>query len=60
MKSKIDSRLAEAAPELLEACKLAVALICGNLSDSGPDLENRMVLPALRRAIANADKEKGT
>ena len=41
-----------AAPDLLEACQLALDQICGKLH--GIDTENTVVLPALKRAIAKA------
>ena len=47
-----NARLIAAAPDLLEACELARKSICGELDELDP--ENRIVLPALKAAIAKA------
>jgi hypothetical protein len=50
-----NARLVAAAPDLLDACKLALALIRGELYEV--DAENRIVAPALRNAIEKAQND---
>jgi len=47
-----DGQIVSAAPDLLIACELALALIRGELYTT--DAENRIVAPALRKAIEKA------
>ena len=47
--------MTDAKQEILVALELAEALMCGRLE--GEDVENRIVLPAIRAAIAEAKRE---